>query len=78
MNFTFYLAGNCSLLQSNKRCVRGWRIANFMKLSVNKMKVISFSRKPTVSVLIANRVSPLSHAITASNIWEYLLAPNYM
>jgi hypothetical protein len=78
VNFTFYLAGNCSLLESNKLCVHGWHIANFMKLNVNKMKVISFSRKPTVSVLIENRVNPLSHAIIASDIWEYLLAPNSM
>jgi hypothetical protein len=75
VNFTFYLAGDSLLLQSNKHCVRGWRIASFMKLNVNKSRV---PRKPAVSVLIANCVNPLSHALTVSNIWEYLLAPNSM
>ena len=77
-NFTFYLAGDSLLFQSNKHCVRGWRIVRLMKLSVNKTRVISSSRKPAVSVLIANCVNPLSHPITESNIWEYLLGPNCM
>jgi hypothetical protein len=33
------------LLQSDINCVRGWCVSNFMKLNVNKTRVICFSRK---------------------------------
>ncbi|MDR2660870.1 MAG: hypothetical protein LBC17_02350, partial [Lactobacillaceae bacterium] len=34
---------DCNLLQSDINSIRGWCIANCMKLNISKMKVISFS-----------------------------------
>jgi hypothetical protein len=40
------------LLQSDINCVRGWCISNFMKLNVNKTRVISFSRKTNLLLYV--------------------------
>jgi hypothetical protein len=41
---------DCSLLQSDVNSMKGWCIANYMKLKMSKTRVISFSRKTKVLI----------------------------
>jgi len=67
------------LLQSDTNCVRVWCISTYVKLNVNKTRVISCHRKKqTGLVLNTNCVNLLTHSRTASEIWDCLYTQSYV